>query len=92
MSQGRLSKRALYINLHTQTQRRKHIEKLLSDMGFQAERVEPVKYDVPWKRFTATHKLCVWIIAKDLSSQYICVFEDDADLAHKASGSEMCGD
>lgn len=87
----RLSKRALYINLRKQTQRRKHIEKLLSEMGFRAERVEAVKHDVPWKSLSASHKLCVEMIARDRSSQYICVFEDDADLSVNVKKRDVRG-
>ena len=58
------------------------MEKLLSDMGFVAERVLPVQHDIPWKSLTATHKLCLETIARETTTQYICVFEDDADLAH----------
>lgn len=77
-----LSERALYINMRDQGARRRHAESLLRDMGFAPERVEPRAQATAWKSLSDAHKLCVEIIARDSSSRYICVFEDDVELAH----------
>ena len=46
---GTLSKRALFINLKRQEKRRRHITKLLTDMGFHPEHVEPAPVQPGWK-------------------------------------------
>lgn len=75
-----LSKRALFINQKKQTSRRVHAEKLLRDMGFVAERIEPIRADTPWQSLSATHRFCVQLIASDKDAGYVCIFEDDVDL------------
>lgn len=87
----RLSKRALYINMPRQKKRKQHMETLLSDMGFRGEHVKPVKHDVPWKSLSLTHKLCIEMIARDKSSLYICVFEDDAELSTEIERKDVRG-
>ena len=76
-----LSKRALFINLKHQQQRRLHITRLLTDMGFFPEQIVPVPAESGWKSLVLSHKLCVELVSRDKSAAYICIFEDDAELS-----------
>ena len=86
-----LSKRALFINLKHQKPRRLHITKLLTDMGFRPEHIEPVPADTGWKSLVRTHKLCVELVSRDNSAAYICIFEDDAELSPDVKRSDARG-
>lgn len=75
-----LARRALFINLPKHVSRRLHMERLLEDMGFEGLRIKPAKAHTPWQSLVATHVSCVALVAAQPEQEYVCVFEDDAEL------------
>ena len=76
-----ISEKALFINQRKHVARRRHMETLLGDMGCIGMRIEPLEDEIPWKSLTATHRFCLEQVAARQEPHYVCIFEDDAELA-----------
>ena len=85
----RLARRALFINLAKHAGRRAHMERLLDQMGFDGQHMEPVAAPTPWQSLVATHRLCVQCVASsEQEHEYTCIFEDDVELVREVPRQE----